>query len=285
MRINSSFGQQLVLKEIILVPGGEWTPRLPGWSLIGVSRGAGYWMDTRLNYDLACGSVLVVSEPAQGMIRCSQVCEMVLHCFCVQPEKLSGIITLGEQKILHETARSEGCGVRLLPAGHAVAEDFERLYERQNGCAPRLRLQLLELFIRAFERELSAKNPGSLSKDGAKARLEILLKQLHPADMLELRFGDLSAKVGCSPRHLGRVFQHVVGVSFREKQVQVRLGQAQELLATTKSKVVEVALESGYQSLSLFNLMFKRRFGVTPAQWRQRRAEGKVSGRASSWNT
>jgi AraC-like DNA-binding protein len=57
-------------------------------------------------------------------------------------------------------------------------------------------------------------------------------------------------------------------MSFRQKQAQVRLLRAQELLATTESKVVEVALESGYQSLSLFNFMFKRHFGVTPAKWR-----------------
>jgi AraC-like DNA-binding protein len=34
--------------------------------------------------------------------------------------------------------------------------------------------------------------------------------------------------------------------------------------------VVEVALESGYKSLSLFNLMFTRRFGTSPGRWRQR---------------
>ena len=63
-------------------------------------------------------------------------------------------------------------------------------------------------------------------------------------------------------------------MSFREKQAQVRLARAQELLATTESKVVEVALESGYQSLSLFNLMFKRRFGMTPARWRDHSRNG-----------
>jgi len=274
MRSKGSFTQQLQLKEILLVPGGEWAPVLPGWSLIRVSRGVGYWMQKHVSHDLPCGSVLIVSEPIQGVVRCSQVCEMVLHFFCVQPEKLSGIITLGEQRILHEAARSEGSGLRLLPAVHPVAEEFERLCERKERCAARSRLQLLELLVGAFERELSTQSAASLGDEGAKLRLECLLKHMHPADLLEMSFGDLSAKVGCSPRHLGRIFQHVVGVSFREKRVQVRLGKAQELLATTKSKVVEVALESGYQSLSLFNFTFKRRFGVTPAQWRQRKLRG-----------
>ena len=51
--------------------------------------------------------------------------------------------------------------------------------------------------------------------------------------------------------------------------------RARELLATTKSKVVDVALESGYQSLSLFNFMFNRRFGMSPGRWRQTFGSGK----------
>ena len=51
-------------------------------------------------------------------------------------------------------------------------------------------------------------------------------------------------------------------------------------MATTQSKVVEVALESGYQSLSLFNLMFKRRFGLTPAKWRDQKVPRRASARS-----
>jgi transcriptional regulator GlxA family with amidase domain len=59
-------------------------------------------------------------------------------------------------------------------------------------------------------------------------------------------------------------------MSFCDKRAEIRLGRARELLATSKSKVVEVAFESGYKSLSLFNQMFTRRFGVSPGKWRQK---------------
>lgn len=58
--------------------------------------------------------------------------------------------------------------------------------------------------------------------------------------------------------------------TFREKQTELRLARARELLATTDSKVAEVALGSGYQSTSLFGAMFKQRFGASPARWRER---------------
>jgi iron complex transport system substrate-binding protein len=73
----------------------------------------------------------------------------------------------------------------------------------------------------------------------------------------------------CTPRHLSRIFQELIGTSFRQKQMELRLSRAIELLSTTDSKVVDVAFGSGYRSLSLFNQLFKRRYGVSPARWRE----------------
>jgi AraC-like DNA-binding protein len=87
--------------------------------------------------------------------------------------------------------------------------------------------------------------------------------------LLELSFAELVSKTRCSPRHVSRLFTELVGVSFREKQAELRLARACDLLATTDSKVVEVAQESGYQSTSLFSAMFKQRLGISPAKWRE----------------
>jgi AraC-like DNA-binding protein len=274
MKVNGSFGQQLLLKETVLRPGSEWAPRLPGWSFIHLTEGLGYWLHPRLNRELATGTVMVLSEQTQGLLRASQLGDLVAHYFCIRPERLSGLVTLAEQRTLENAGRREACSSRFFTAAEPVANAFRSLCERRNESPLRQRFQMLELFIQAFENELQGQAADEVPDDGARARLEMLLKEMHASDMMQLSFPDLAAQVGCCPRHLGRVFQEVVGTSFREKQAQLRLGRAQELLLTTKSKVVEVALESGYQSLSLFNLMFKRRFGVTPAQWRQR--PGKV---------
>jgi AraC-like DNA-binding protein len=69
---------------------------------------------------------------------------------------------------------------------------------------------------------------------------------------------------------LSRVFYDVIGMSFREKRAEIRLALARDLLATSQAKVVDVAFKSGYKSLSLFNRMFTRRFGISPGRWRQK---------------
>jgi AraC-like DNA-binding protein len=152
-----------------------------------------------------------------------------------------------------------------------ISQKFNNLCEKAGSCSPlSVRLELLAVFSQAFEEELTGQTSAPEPTSDAKMRLVHLLSQTTASELLDLNFTDLVQETRCTPRHLSRIFHQVVGMSFREKQAQVRLSRAQELLATTESKVVEVALESGYQSLSLFNLMFKRRFGTTPARWRAR---------------
>jgi AraC-like DNA-binding protein len=134
------------------------------------------------------------------------------------------------------------------------------------------RIQLLELFTHVYRDLVEAKpevNYG-LQMVEARERLRQFLKETLPSDFLILRFVDLARRINCTPRHLSRIFQEVTGMSFRERQAKIRLATATELLASTEAKVVDVALQSGFQSLSLFGLMFKRRFGISPTKWRNK---------------
>src|SRR6202012_3334288 len=111
--------------------------------------------------------------------------------------------------------------------------------------------------------------PGEETSD-AKQRLQSFLTEMPSTELLEMSFTELAQRTHCTSRHLGRIFHELVGMSFRDKRAAIRLERARELLATTDFKIVDVALESGFKSLSLFNLMFARHFGVSPGKWRQR---------------
>jgi AraC-like DNA-binding protein len=269
MKPKLSFEPHLVVKEIVIPPGNEWMIQSPGWSFLHVTSGAGYYLHPRMNHDLIPGSVLVTSDQAKGVIRASQLGQARIHYFRLQPERLTGLVTLGEQQFLQRAATQDRLAARLFAPSAPIALKFKTLCENLNGGRTlALRLDLMDLFSQAFSDELANQATVCEATNDAKARLAKLLNETPASDLLDMSFADLVQETRCTPRHLSRIFHQVVGMSFREKQAQVRLLRAQELLATTESKVVEVALESGYQSLSLFNLMFKRRFGTTPARWR-----------------
>jgi AraC-like DNA-binding protein len=281
MKPKLSFEPHLIVKEMALPPGTEWAVQSPGWSFLHVSSGAGYWLHPLSNYDLVTGSVLVISERANGVIRASQLGPVVFHYFRLQPERLTGLVTLGEQQYLQRAATQDRLAARLFAPSEPIPQKFKSICGTVGAGSFCLRLQLLALFSSAFEGELANQPPELEATPDAKMRLSVLLNETPASELLDMSFADLVRETRCTPRHLSRIFRQVVGMSFREKQAQVRLMRAQELLATTESKVVEVALESGYQSLSLFNLMFKRRFGTTPARWRDRSRNGNGPRRAA----
>jgi AraC-like DNA-binding protein len=274
MSSKHAFEPHLIIKHVTLPPAGEWRPDLPGWVFARMTAGQAYAMHTLQNQLLETGSVIAFPCLDRGYIRASQLDWASLHFFQVEPERLVGLVTLGEQQFLRGAARRNHSSPRVFPAGHPVCERFKNLCTNPKLSPFSTRLQLLEIFIEAIGGELKGgpeeRPPTTICTTDARARMAELLKQMPAAALLDLTLNELVTQVQCTPRHVSRVFNEVVGMSFRRKQSEVRLLRAQELLATTESKVLEVAMESGFQSVSLFNLMFKRRFGLTPGRWRER---------------
>jgi AraC-like DNA-binding protein len=261
----------LTFREFSVAAGADWLPKLSGWSLIQIKNGSGYWLQANSSKELETGSVLFVAGSFAGSIRASQLNTMALTLFTVIPQRLIGLITLGELNYLKRAAGGKDFALRVLAPTHPVAVKMHELGIEPKLDGLMLRLKLLELFVESLGNELRP-SPGGENISDAKERLETFLRDTPPDELLDISFKELARKTHCTSRHLSRIFNELIGMSFREKRAEIRLARACELLATSQSKVVEVAMESGYKSLSLFNLMFTRRFGTSPGKWRKKQA-------------
>jgi AraC-like DNA-binding protein len=74
----------------------------------------------------------------------------------------------------------------------------------------------------------------------------------------------------CSVRHVSRQIKSYFGHSLAPKKTELRLQKARELLEGTDAKIIDVAMESGFQHVGLFTAVFKKHFRVTPSKWRTR---------------
>ncbi|HTQ52351.1 MAG TPA: AraC family transcriptional regulator [Candidatus Acidoferrales bacterium] len=268
-RAERAYQPHLAIRAFSVPPGGEWVPRSTGWVLIQIERGTGYFLQPQSSLELETGTALLVADGAQGRIRASQLGGLGLYSFSVIPSRLTGLITLGEQDFLERAASRKDFSVRILPPQHPVTLKMIELRAHENPGGLLVRLRLLQFFVEAFGSELEQAASVWEAAD-ARERLRVLLEQTPSAELLEMNFDELAQRTHCTSRHLSRIFRELVGMSFRDKRAELRLTRARDLLATSKSKVVEVALESGYKSLSLFNLMFTRYFGTSPGRWRQK---------------
>lgn len=72
-----------------------------------------------------------------------------------------------------------------------------------------------------------------------------------------------------SLHHFHRVFRGQLGESVMEHVRRLRLERAARRLRTSDAKVIEVALEAGYDSHEGFTRAFVERFGVAPSRFRE----------------
>jgi AraC-like DNA-binding protein len=80
----------------------------------------------------------------------------------------------------------------------------------------------------------------------------------------------LARKAGTNAYVLKRGFQQLFGVGVFGRLLQLRMDRAKMLLATTNMPIKEVCEEAGYETVAGFITAFRKRFGVTPKDWRKR---------------
>lgn len=263
----------LQTEEIRLPPGNEWMDETNAWRLVRVRSGAAYWLGSGLARPLAVGEVIVAPPGTSGMVRASQIGEVILDAFNFSLELIFGLFTLAERHLI-ETGGELGLSqVRFLPSTHPVSQQFAAMTEsprHENGLGERI--DALGVVAAVFDISLAGHRVTVPHGRSAGQRFQQLVASMPDSELINHSPEELARLCGCSPRHFNRLFQKRFGISARTRQTELRLLKASRLLRETDSRILEVAGESGYRNLSLFNALFKKRFGVTPSEWRKDRA-------------
>jgi AraC family transcriptional regulator len=110
---------------------------------------------------------------------------------------------------------------------------------------------------------------------------------MNALDYLEENMGgdldmDEAAGIACSsPFHFQRTFHILTGVTVAEYVRKRRLTLAAQELASTRAKVIDVALKYGYDTPEAFCKAFRRAHGITPSDARRPETRLKVFPRMS----
>lgn len=88
---------------------------------------------------------------------------------------------------------------------------------------------------------------------------------------------EVAGAVGLHPNYATTSFKRTFGMTIWEYTMQYRVTQAQRLLVTTDASILDVAMQSGFGSLSSFYTAFRRYTGRTPRDVRSRGINGVYS--------
>lgn len=86
----------------------------------------------------------------------------------------------------------------------------------------------------------------------------------------KITLDDLAQQVSLSPHYLCKCFKKVTGRTIFEYVEQMRIQYSCYLLQSTERSVMEIAMESGFNSVSYYNRTFKKYKDATPKEYRKR---------------
>lgn len=177
---------------------------------------------------------------------------------------------LGEKNLRFQSLVRDDPTVRQM-----MNDVFAAWEERELGYRALCRARVTELLVYLCRRygaeSVSAKDTDRRRRD---------LERLQPAlDYIEQNYAERIsvtrlAEILClSPDRLGHLFRDGVGQAPLQYINEIRLRKAMQLLKTEEYTVTEVALAVGFFDYNHFGRQFRRRYGCTPNQVRQGKAD------------
>lgn len=131
------------------------------------------------------------------------------------------------------------------------------------GVKGRLLLLFSVLFQHALEQEDREAEREHVQK------LKKVLARIERDYDKKLTIRDMADECGYSESHFMRWFKEATGSGFSGYLIQYRLEKAAFALRNSSDKVLQIAQQSGFDNLSNFNRLFKKKFGVSPSRFRQ----------------
>ncbi|NLM10987.1 MAG: AraC family transcriptional regulator [Clostridiaceae bacterium] len=101
-------------------------------------------------------------------------------------------------------------------------------------------------------------------------RLKNVIQYIQSNYSLQLSINDLSKMVNMSEGHFCRYFKKIVAKTPIEYLNYIRIIRACDLLRNTERKILDIAMEVGFNNFSYFINRFKKYMKVTPANYRKK---------------
>ena len=125
-------------------------------------------------------------------------------------------------------------------------------------------------------RELSSSSFAKVTQQANSRRVLKVQQYISEHYRDEIHLNTLSDMVGMAPTAFSRFFKQRTGKKLSDYITDIRLGHAARLLVDTTMSVAEICYDCGFNNLSNFNRIFKRKKSCPPTEFRETYFKKKV---------
>lgn len=120
------------------------------------------------------------------------------------------------------------------------------------------------LFLLRQSTDISVTRPAQKNMD----RIKTIIKYIETNYQAPISIDEIASVCGFSSSHFMKFFKNTMGTSFIDYLNDYRLSMASRMLLSSDATILMVAADCGYDNLSYFNRLFKKKYGMTPSAYR-----------------
>jgi len=155
--------------------------------------------------------------------------------------------------------------------GHTACLDLIlSLVKKTSGDALSLAVSRELIYTRLRHRDDRQRLKGTVDRGSATSYLDNAISLMEGTVEAPMRIYELAKAVGVSCRQLENRFHSEFGCPPSTYYLRLRLAKSRQLLLYSTALILNVAFSCGFTSHSAFSRSFKREFGMTPIEYRDR---------------
>lgn len=181
------------------------------------------------------------------------------------------LLGLPEMVRIQEVLERARHGLRFsAEASEALREDLQELTAaRHEGNTVLQLLKILDqLALDASAAALASPGYTHQSTDLGNRRVARVWEMILEREGAEPTQAQVADELGMSISAFSRMFRRATGSTYSETLTELRLGRACRMMTSRNCTIAEAGYHAGYNNLSIFNRHFKKRYGMTPREWR-----------------
>ena len=162
---------------------------------------------------------------------------------------------------------------RIGDAAGGLCEQLADIYmEKKEGAETdiaaqiRIKIGLLQFILEMWNKGLVVENDTS-GRNSVEKEMVSYIQQNYTGTISLKEFGE---QFHLSEKYISRYFKEHFHITLSQYVTYLRLEHAKQLLQDTDIPITEIALQSGYQNVSYFYRIFKRKNNCMPNEYRKR---------------